>query len=227
MYQHLFFDLDRTLWDFETNSRQALREIFDHHGLTTQLPFSEFISSYEAINDRLWSDYSKGKIEKEELRWRRFELALKEFNVSDINLCKAIADDYVEISPLKTALIPYTIEILDYLGTKYQLHVITNGFNEAQFKKIKNSGLEKYFGHIVTSEIAGCKKPHPAIFHYSMQLTKAEKRNSVMIGDNLEADIDGAIQAGIDSVYFNPKRVDHKYEPTYEIACLSELMKLL
>ena len=186
-YTHIFFDLDHTLWDFKTNSRLTLSEIFAHFNLAERgvESESEFIEIYEKYNHRMWSDYRNGKMSKETLRVERFRQSLSHVGVKDKELSLQVGDYYVDHSPIKTALFPDAIEVLTELDTRYEMHIITNGFDEIQDIKINNSGLAPFFDKIITSENAGTKKPHPAIFNYSLKVAETTAENSLMVGDNL------------------------------------------
>ncbi len=229
MYQHVFFDLDRTLWDFETNSHETLIELIDKYKLIEKGISSPttFINEYYVINDVLWEEYRQGKIDKELLRFERFKRALDKYEIFDRKLIEDFGNDYVYLSPLKTNLLPHTEEILDYLRSKYELHIITNGFEEVQHIKLKNSGIDHYFSEIITSERAGYKKPDKRIFDFSVSLADTHVEKSIMIGDSLDADILGAKNAGIDQVFFNPNKEEHSEDITYEISSLKELKELL
>jgi YjjG family noncanonical pyrimidine nucleotidase len=229
-YKHIFFDLDRTLWDFENNSRQTLTELIREFKLDTNPGFTseaDFIFRYKHINDLLWEQYRNNAVEKETVRNERFMRTFQHFNIHDPFLALQVSNAYIERSPLKTGLLPHANEILEYLSAKYCLHVITNGFNDVQFIKIENSGIKKYFTHIITSDEARSKKPSPEIFHYSLQLAGADPANSLMIGDSIGADCIGARNAGIDQVYFNPQEIPHSEALTFEIRDLVELKKIL
>ncbi len=227
-YQHIFFDLDRTLWDFDENSKKVLSDLFFHYKLNLLIDtVQEFINKYQEINELLWQDYRDNKIVKEELRLKRFESTLKYFSINDKQLASDIGEYYIFESPRQTALLPYTKEVLTYLHTKYQLHIISNGFEEVQFIKLKEAGILKYFTHVVLSEKVGVKKPHPLIFKRALQITKAATYNSLMIGDDWYADIYGAQRVNIAAVYFNPKKIAHNNKVDKEISCLKELMKFL
>ena len=228
-YRHIFFDLDRTLWDFERNAHEAYREIYDKHRLETLgvTSFDAFTQSYLRHNEVLWDQYREGKIEKEYLRSRRFEVTLLDFNIEDPALAERIGMDYITISPQKTNLFPNAIEVLEYLFQMYPLHIITNGFEEVQFTKLKNSRLDQYFKQVITSEAAGHKKPDRRIFEYALQQIGADAADCLMIGDDYEVDIIGATDAGIDAVYFNPKRLAHNGKLLHEIADLIELRNIL
>lgn len=228
-YKHLFFDLDRTLWDFESNSIDTFRDIFAKHKLENIFPnFDIFIDVYKKNNEALWAKYRTGEIKKDNLRTDRFQLTLKEFGVDDIQLATKIGDDYIEISPTKSIVFPHTHEVLDYLKQKnYKLHIITNGFNEVQFVKLKNCDLDKFFDSVVTSENAGYQKPRKEVFHYAVSSVNAKKESCLMIGDDPDTDMLGAKNFGMDQVYFNTCNKSIDFEPTYSINCLSELKNIL
>lgn len=227
--QYVFFDLDRTLWDFESNSEATLKELFSEFGLTEKLGVSDadFIHEYKRINEIFWEDYRNGVIKKEELRYARFEAALKFFGHADRQLASEIGELYISRSPKKTGLVDGTIEILDYLKTKYQLHIITNGFEEVQHIKMKSSGLDPYFGHVITSESAGAKKPDPIIYHHAAELSGARPENSIMIGDHFEADVIGALEVGWKAVLYEPNKQKAQETDFHHIHHLSELKSLL
>ncbi len=229
MYQHIFFDLDRTLWDFETNSNETLIELAQKYNLIERGidSIENFIQEYLIINDALWVQYGKSLITKETLRFDRFHKTFLKYNIDDKKLVENIGNDYVAQSPYKTNLFPHTHEVLDYLSKKYTLHIITNGFEEVQHIKIKNCGIENYFSEIITSERAGYKKPDTRIFKFSLDVANATISNSLMVGDNLEADIIGAKEAGIHQVYFNPNEEKHSEKITYEIKSLKQLLDFL
>ena len=227
-YKHLFFDLDRTLWDFEVNSVKTLKSIFAKRNLEQIFPdFDAFIKTYKIHNEALWDLYKLRKIKKAELRDQRFLLTLQDFGIDDPVLAEHIGDDYIEISPTQTGLFPDTIEVLDYLSSKYKLYIITNGFVEVQYKKLKYSGLDKYFDRVTTSEEAKASKPKPEIFRAALSAANAKKSESIMIGDDLANDILGAKKFGIDQIFFNPNSNQHQEETTHEISELKELMALL
>ncbi|MFA8299337.1 MAG: YjjG family noncanonical pyrimidine nucleotidase [Hyphomicrobiales bacterium] len=228
-YKHLFFDLDRTLWDFEQNALDTLEGIYTKNELKGKgvSCFNDFFEVYRKHNTILWKLYREEKIKKEHLKNQRFYLTLKEFGVDDPILANEIGDDYITISPTKTKLFPNAIEILEYLYPKYQMHIITNGFKEVQLKKLVNSKLYKYFDKIITSEEAGCKKPDRRIFEYSMNATKAENTDSLMIGDDFEIDILGAASVNMDQAFFNPNNEEIDFRPTFEVKDLIQLKEIL
>ncbi len=227
-YSHIFFDLDRTLWDFDRNSAQSLSELIAKHDLDSRIQDTDrFISIYHRINLDLWELYREGKMTKTMLRDLRFKKSLEEFGIRDDDLAHRIGDEYLVISPSKTLLIPHSIEILDYLKTRGSLHIITNGFTTVQEKKLRNCRLEDYFASMTTSEMVGHNKPRPEIFHKALSSVHAKKDQSIMIGDDLEVDILGARNYGIDQVFLNRDNLSHSEAVTYEISSLLELKEIL
>jgi putative hydrolase of the HAD superfamily len=229
-YKDLFFDLDHTLWDFETNSKETIQELYNTHHLEALgiVDFDGFYNTYSAHNHRLWDRYTKGFIKQEELRWKRVYLSLLDFKVANEPLAKEMAQAYLEILPNKKHLFPYTIEILDYLKQKdYKMHLITNGFESVQFKKIKNSGIADYFIEVITSESSNSLKPHKDIFEYALKNANASVEKSIMIGDNESADIQGGINIGMDTVFVNHIQTTPTIPATYTITHLKELETIL
>ncbi|MFT3687362.1 MAG: YjjG family noncanonical pyrimidine nucleotidase [Phycisphaerales bacterium] len=221
----IFFDLDHTLWDFDANSVLAFDKIFrkSHPGINT----FEFIEIYAPINQACWKLYQIDKITHEELRYNRLRESfdVMGYQVSDDEI-NSIAHDYIEFLPDHNQLFDGAKEILDYLQPKYNLHIITNGFAEVQEKKIRNSGLDRYFKTITNSEMAGVKKPHRNIFEFALSLAKAKKENAIMIGDCIEADVRGAIDFGMQAILFDEKEI-HSVEGVKKINHLLELKKML
>lgn len=228
-YKHIFFDLDHTLWDFKTNSRLTLKEIFKEFDLENLSGVDEqdFIETYERYNHKMWDEYRNGRMSKETLRYERFRQSLFHIGVRDIALSNKIGDFYVDNSPIKTALFPGAIEVLTKLKSKYIMHIITNGFEEIQTVKLNRSGLSPFFKEIITSEQAGSKKPHPAIFEYSLKQANAKVTESLMVGDNQQVDIVGAQKVGMDGVFFNPEKEETVIQPTYEVSVLNQMLNFL
>jgi putative hydrolase of the HAD superfamily len=228
-YRHLYFDLDRTLWDYDTNASQVLFEIFNEFKLQPIFEtFDIFKNAFIKYNDTLWVQYQKGILKKETLRIRRFELALLDFKTKNKKLAIQLNDTFIHRCPRKTALITGTNEILEYLKKKsYHLYILTNGFTQIQYIKMESSGLNIYFEKVFTSENTKSFKPKRAIFEQALKSVNARKADSIMIGDNLEVDILGARNFGMDQVYFNPGENPHKELVTYEIMELIELKNIL
>jgi len=225
-YKDLFFDLDHTIWDFELNSKETLWDLHLKYELEAKGidNFDVFYSSYSVHNHRLWDRYTKGYIKQEELRWKRIYLSLLEYKIADEALSKEMSVDYLDILPNKKNLFPYTIEILEYLKSKdYTMHLITNGFESVQFKKIKNSNIADYFTEVITSEASNSLKPNKEIFEYALNASNAKLETSIMIGDNESADIQGAINAGMDSIFVNHLQIQPTVPATHTITHLKEL----
>lgn len=228
-YRHLFFDLDHTLWDFEKNANETLHTLYERHNFARYDTFTvdKFTQVYSDINHALWRLYQSNKITQSQLRDVRFVRTLTRLGLAENQIPADISTEFTDILPQKTAVFPYTHEVLDYLKPKYHLHLITNGFNDIQSAKLASSNLTHYFEEIITSEHSGHLKPDPRMFRHALERTGAIAAESLMIGDNLECDVLGAYNAGIDQVYFNPNKRRHFNQITHEISCLSELKAFL
>ena len=229
MYTHLFFDIDHTLWDFETNSEKALEGVYEAERLAEKgIPdFNDFNLVYHAINDKLWERFRKGFLSREDLRWKRMWQTLMHYRVPDEVQAKRMSELYLELLPQQRTLFPHAVETLSYLqGKGYSMHLITNGFEATQHQKLQNAGIQGYFDKMITSEAAMSIKPQAAIFHYALREAGATAATSVMIGDAWEIDILGARDVGMAQVFFNPKGLVVEEKPTFEIQCLSELIQL-
>jgi putative hydrolase of the HAD superfamily len=225
-YKHLFFDLDHTLWDFEANARATLAVLYEDLSLQEKgiHDFELFYRNYLAHNEKLWEYYRKGLIRQEELRIKRMRMALLDFKIADDELSQQMNVQFLDLLPTRNLLFPYTKEILQYLADKnYELHLITNGFEKVQHSKLKYSGLDLFFKEVITSESSNSIKPNREIFEYAFQKTNAQPATSIMIGDTIEVDIQGAINAGIDQVFVNHTGITTEIKPTYMVNSLKEL----
>jgi putative hydrolase of the HAD superfamily len=198
----IFFDLDHTLWDFEKNSALTFERIFRDHRI--DLDLGTFLAEYVPANLAFWKLYRDGKIEKEDLRFRRLRTVFDavSYPVKD-EVIHSLASAYIDHLSSHDHLMPNTREILEYLKPRYRMHIITNGFEEIQAKKLRNSGIAAYFDQVINSEMAGVKKPHPMIFRLALERTRVLPRQAIMVGDNLEADILGARALGMHTIHFN------------------------
>ncbi|AVR44169.1 noncanonical pyrimidine nucleotidase, YjjG family [Christiangramia fulva] len=223
--EHVFFDLDHTLWDFEKNSALAFQKIFEDQKINISV--LEFLKVYKPINFRYWEMYRSNSVTKEALRYGRLKESFDslKFEATDATI-NTLADDYIKYLLANNHLLEDGREVLDYLSKKYELHIITNGFEEVQHSKMKNSGILHYFKSITTSEEAGVKKPHPAIFEKALRKSKADPLKSVMIGDNLEADIIGAHKFGLHTIYLDTEEENIEVE-FVRIEKLKELLNYL
>lgn len=221
----VFFDLDHTLWDFDRNSELAFSRIFENR--FPEIICKDFIQKYIPVNQACWKLYQNDKITHQELRYNRLKHSFDalDYIISDEDI-NQIANDYIEFLTDNNHLFEGAIEVLDYLKPKYNLHIITNGFASVQDKKINNAALSAYFSTITNSELAGVKKPNSIIFDYAVNLAKASKENCIMIGDCLDADVNGALNAGLDAIFFNDKKVAAP-ENIKQINNLLELKKYL
>lgn len=229
-YRHLFFDLDHTLWDFDSNAKDCLEEIYTYFELESRAiqSFESFYKIYLGHNAILWKRYEKGYITSEELKWRRMWRTLLDFKIADEELSLDMSTHYLSILPTKKKVFDYTTEILQYLRDKgYEIHLLTNGFEKTQRGKLQSSHLEGYFENIITSEGSNSIKPRKEIFDFALKKVGGMAEQSLMIGDNLHADIEGAQNAGMDSVFVNHIHQACTANPTFTIYHLRELERIL
>lgn len=229
-YTHIFFDLDHTLWDFDRNSEEAMGEAFEELKIEDFLgvDYKAFNPVYKKINQKYWERFRKGFVSRSDLRWKRMQSTFLEFKKFDDELSVKLGEAYLDKLPTKTHLFPHAIKVLDHCRDKnYELHLITNGFEETQIKKITTSGIDSYFDEMISSERALCSKPNAEIYEFAMRQTNTTADKSLMIGDHFDVDIVGAKNVGMDQVYFNPQKRNNNDGATYEISCLSELLEIL
>lgn len=217
----VFFDLDHTLWDFEKNSAIAFEVIIEKYKLG--ISHAEFNRHYSPINAKYWKLYRDGEITHQDLRYSRLRDTFKmlDFDIDEAML-HLVSEDYIALLPANSHLHDGAVEVLEYLKEKYSLHIITNGPDVVQELKLKNSNLVHYFDTVTNSELAGCKKPHAGIFEYALKAANADRAASVMIGDCIEADVQGALDCGIDAIFFN----EHSQEAHPSIQQINHLLDL-
>jgi putative hydrolase of the HAD superfamily len=229
-YKHLFFDLDHTLWDFDANARVTLEQLHQELNLAARgvHDFDLFYNNYLQHNEKLWARYRNGYIKQEELRLKRMWLTLLDFRIADDALTREMSDMFLQLLPTRTILFPDTTDVLHYLRDKgYTLSLITNGFEHVQHSKLKHCGLDVFFSEVITSESSNSLKPQPEIFQYALKRTGASVQESLMLGDNLEADVAGAMGFGMDAVHVNHTGIEQDITPTYTIRNLKELKEFL
>lgn len=230
MYKHLFFDLDHTLWDFDRNSAESIAELYEQHrladlGIKSPEAFAE---TFITVNRRLWRAFDLNELTHAYIREHRFPLVFEALGITDVSCCPELNEGYLHRLPRKAHLTEAARELLDHLHGRYEMHIITNGFDEIQAVKLASSEIAHYFTHVVTNGSAGgYKKPDRRIFEYALQVAGATVPTSLMIGDNYEADILGAQSAGLDTVFYNPKGEVFEVQPTHEIRHWNELMIIL
>lgn len=224
-YQHVFFDLDHTLWDFDKNSELTLESLYDELKLQGKInSFAEFYGCYVFHNDQLWERFLRGDFKYEEFQLNRVLFALQDCKVNDLEIAHQLIKGFHKMHPRQSLLLPFAKEILDYFKERYILHLLSNGTEEIQSLKMQQSGIYGYFTEIITAEKCSSFKPSRKIFDYALELTGAKVENCIMIGDSMELDIIGAQQAGWDQVYYNPAKKSHGHQPTFEIHSLKELL---
>lgn len=228
-YKNLFFDLDDTLWAFSYNARDTFEEMYRKYEYDRYFrSFQHFYELYERRNMELWAEYADGKVTKDELNRQRFLYPLEAVGEGDAALAKAFSEDFFAVVPTKSRLMPHAREALEYLAPKYNLYILSNGFQELQCHKMRSAGIDRYFKKVVLSDDIGVLKPWPEIFHFAMSATQSELRESLMIGDSWDNDITGARGVGMNQVYYNVTgRAEFPFKPTYQITDLKELLQLL
>jgi len=229
MYKSIFIDLDDTLWHFTANANETFHEMYVKYGFERYFDsFDHFYTLYKKRNQELWVEYGDGKISKDELNSERFFYPLQAVGVSDAALAKRYSDDFFSVIPTKSQLLPYAKEALDYLSFKYRLFILSNGFRELQFQKMRSSGISHYFEKVILSEDIHVHKPYPEIFNFALSATQSRLQDSLMIGDSWEADIVGAKGVGMHQMFFNyTRRSEYPFYPTYLINSLEEIPSIL
>jgi len=226
--KHIFFDLDHTLWDYDKNSTDALDQLYSLFSLDQKglYPKSAFINSFHKANLMVWDIFNESRLNRFELRNKRMELVFEEFGQANQEL-EGFHDAYYQLCSKGKHLMEGCIEILEYLSKRYDLHIVTNGFEDAQHAKLHHSGIGHYFKTITTSESARSKKPDPSYFDFAIQSARSEKENSLVIGDGLKTDVEGARNAQIPVIWFNPEMRKNPFLEVASVASLAELRELL
>jgi YjjG family noncanonical pyrimidine nucleotidase len=229
MYRHLFFDLDHTLWDFDRNSAESIAEVYETHRLANRGVSSAdvFAEEFIRINRQLWIDYDRNLITHDYIRQHRFPLVLEALGINDTAGCAELNTDYLRLLPQKAHLTEAARDILEYLHGRYRMHIITNGFAEIQAVKMASADIAHFFEHVVTTTAAEAKKPDPHIFQYALRVSGAGVGESLMLGDNYEADVLGAKAVGLDTVFYNIKGEAVADPATYDIRHWNELKAIL
>ncbi|MCY7357073.1 MAG: YjjG family noncanonical pyrimidine nucleotidase [Rudanella sp.] len=230
MYKHLFFDLDHTLWDFDRNSAESIAELYEEHRLVELgIPSAEaFSEKFIEVNRKLWRAFDLNELTHAYIRENRFPMVLSALGLDDITGFPDLNEGYLRLLPRKAHLTDAARDLLNHLHGRYQMHIITNGFDDIQALKLASSDIAHYFIHVVTNEKSGgYKKPDPRIFEFSLTIAGAKVQESLMIGDNHEADIQGAQAVGLDTVFYNPKGEVVEVQATHDIRHWQELIQLL
>lgn len=224
--RHIFFDLDNTLWDHNKNARLTLEELFEDHKIQESfaIPFNDFYEVYHEINEDLWIKIRDGIIDKDYLRKHRFYDTFLKFNLDDFELSQTFEHQFLDEIVKYNELVPSSLDILEYLKKKgYTIHIISNGFRDVTHRKVEESGIKAYITTITSADDVGVRKPNPKVFNYAINLAKATKQESIIIGDDWVADIKGAKDFGIDAIYFNPL---NEFSVTSEITTIKKLEEL-
>ena len=228
-YKHLFFDLDHTLWDFDRNSAESIAELFETFRLADVgiASAAEFSRHFIAVNRQLWADYDRNIITHGYIRQNRFPMVFRSLGVDESAIQVDLNAEYLHLLPRKPHLLESARTVLDYLKGRYTMHIITNGFADIQAVKMDSAEISHFFTHVVTNGVIDAKKPDPVIFQYALEISGADVAESLMIGDNYEADILGAKGVGMDTVFYNTAGAVVGDPPTYDIRHWNELMAIL
>lgn len=224
---NIFFDLDHTLWDFDKNSDLTFYKILEKNKINIDV--AKFLKNYHPINRKYWEMYRENRVSKADLRFYRLYDTFNKLNYSiNDDLIHQLAIDYIEHLSDFNHLIPDTLIVLNSLRSKYKMHIITNGFKEVQKRKLQKSDLIQYFETVTISEDVGVKKPHKLIFDHALKAANANIENSVMIGDNFNADILGALGVGMKAIYYDFHKTNHEERENVTIVKnLKEIIKIL
>ncbi len=228
--RHIFFDLDNTLWDHRKNAWLTLKEIFVREKVREnhQLNFEEFHKEYFTINENLWAQIRDGKIDKEYLRKHRFYESFLFFGIDDFELSQRFEHNFLDEILNYNELVPGAFELLEYLSEKkYHLHILSNGFHEVTYRKTELSGIKNYFKTITSADEINIRKPQPEIYQYALDKASASKEESIMIGDDWIADVEGAKSFGLEAIFFDVFNDDFEAENIYSIKKLEEIQAIL
>ncbi|EIM75128.1 HAD superfamily hydrolase [Nitritalea halalkaliphila LW7] len=228
-YEHIFFDLDHTLWDYDTNVRHALHALYGQFGLQERGIHSpeRLLQAFNQVNFELWAMYDKGEVDKVSLRQRRFPWIFEVAEADPQAVPAGLEEAFMQQTSSQPGLMPHALDLLHYLKPRYPLHIITNGFDESQALKMRSSGLSPFFELVVTSETTGHKKPDRRIFDYALERLQTRPEACLMVGDNPNSDMLGALNAGIDRVFYTPNGRSCQHPVTHTIRQLDQLKSLL
>lgn len=225
-FKYILFDLDRTLWDFDTNARNNISRLLNKYHIQISDHF-EFYGEYDKINHILWSAYERGEISKDFLRGERFYRTFLLYGIDNRPLSEEFGNEYLDTMPDQTALMPHSFEVLSTLHERgIKMAIISNGFKEVQYRKLSNSGIRKFFDAVIISEEIGFHKPSPLIFKAALDAINAQKEYTLMVGDDIANDIEGAQIFGIKQYFYNYKGVKCESGPTYESDSLTGILEL-
>lgn len=223
----VFFDLDETIWDYRANAEDTLVDLFYSNNLNTHFNLEDFIRVFFEVNRELWDLFDQQKIDKSVIRERRFKIVLERLESADTDLSMLLQDQFMDQCPQKTKVFPNAIEVINKLFTHFDLHIITNGFENIQHHKLKSAGVGHLFKELITSEMAGAQKPDPKIFNLALKRANSVAQKSVMIGDNLFTDVMGARNVGMEAIYFNPEKELHTENIQFEVNDLCEILDIV
>ena len=228
--RHIFFDLDNTLWDHRKNAYLTLKTIFEREKIKEKyhLNFEDFHKEYFTINEHLWAQIRDGKIDKPYLRKHRFYDSFLFFGIDNMELSQYFESHFLDEILAYNHLVEGCLEVLDYLKTKnYRLHILSNGFHEVTHRKVNESGISQYFDTVTSADEINIRKPQPEIFQWTIDKVEAKIEESIMIGDDWIADIEGGLSFGMEVVFFDVFNDDLYQEKVRTIKKLTDLKEIL
>lgn len=230
MIQHIFFDLDNTLWDHRKNARLTLKELYKREKIQEKynLSFNEFHKEYFTVNEKLWAQIRDGKIDKAYLRKHRFYDSFLFFDIDDFELSQRFEQNFLDEILNYNELVEGAFEMLEYLSEKkYTLHILSNGFQEVTYKKCELSGIKNYFKTITSADEINIRKPQPEIFDYALKKSGATKEDSIIIGDDWIADVEGGLAFGMKAIFFDVFNDGFTTDEAKTIKKLTEIKNIL
>lgn len=233
MCKTLFIDLDDTIWDFQANSKLSLRQVYDEFSLGRAFTgYEQFEKLYMTANHELWEEYHHNRVTKDFLIVERFARPFREAGSAlsdDMDFIMALNHRYLDVLARQKTLVPGAIDLLDYLTAKgYPLYILSNGFAEVQARKLQSGGIDRYFKRLILSDEIGITKPDRRLFDYALQVVGSTAADTVIVGDNYDADILGAMNAGWRAIYFNRDNLPVTGpQPDYMVTALEQLKTIL
>lgn len=225
-YEVILFDADDTLFDFKKSEREAFKNTILEFNM--EYDESHHLKTYQEINAIIWKEFEQGLITQEKLKVERFKRLSNKLHISfDEN---NFAKSYMAHLSNASFLYDDSIDLIKNLSKSYKLSIVTNGLTFVQNGRIRKSIISKYFADIVISEEILISKPNPKIFKHALKnINHIDKSKVLMVGDSLTSDIQGGINFGIDTCWYNPNKISNEtlIKPTYEISNFNELKSLL
>ncbi|HYE09709.1 MAG TPA: YjjG family noncanonical pyrimidine nucleotidase [Patescibacteria group bacterium] len=225
-YEIIIFDADETLFDFKKSEREAFKNTMLEFAI--EYDENHHLKIYQGINTAIWKEFEDGIITQEKLKIERFKRLSENLNAGFDEV--AFAKSYMKHLSHASFLYDDSIGLVKSLHKDYRLTIVTNGLKDVQDNRIRKSIIAKYLEDIVVSEEVNISKPDPKIFEHALNnINHTDKSKVLIVGDSLTSDIQGGINFGVDTCWFNPNKIVNRtnIKPTYEISNLMELKEIL